>query len=155
MSLDRKELKVCCDSPAMAQQLQFDQETIVERLNERLGGNYIRSIRPASVGVDRLGPGPGSGPEPAAEAAALPAEVELAGVAVPEAQLRALRERAAALPADQREGWLRTAQRLVRLRAWREARGYKACGSCGALHNDLLRDCYACRVGRREDPAKG
>lgn len=151
VSLDRKELKVCCETPAMAQQLQYDQKTIIERLNERLGGNYVKSLRPSSVGPNR----DRQNLEFMRENDPLPPEAELAAVAVPPEELSALREHAADVPEELREGWLRTAQQLLRLRYWKVARGYKECSVCGALHNDLATRCFACRVDQRADPLKG
>jgi predicted nucleic acid-binding Zn ribbon protein len=151
VSLDRKELKVCCDTPALAQQLQYDQVTIITRLNERLGGNYIVSIRPASVGSSRQR----QGLEPFAEDQPLPEDAELTEVTVPEAELRSLQLQASQVPEELRERWLLTAYRLVRLRHWRLARGYKTCVVCGSLHNDLASVCFACRVEARPDPMKG
>ena len=151
VSLDSKELKVCCESPAMAQQLQFDQPTIIARLNERLGGNYIKSIRPSTVGPSRHR----ENLEFLEEEVTLPDEVELAAVAVPAEELAELRGQAATVPEELREQWLRTAQRLLRLRYWKEGRGYKACTVCGALHNDLVPLCFGCRLEARPDPMKG
>jgi predicted nucleic acid-binding Zn ribbon protein len=151
VSLDRKELKVCCDTPALAQQLQFDQETVIARLNERLGGDYIKSIRPASVGQNRQRQGLDfvEPHEP------LPEDAELLAVTVPEAALQALRRQAGAVPEGLREAWLRTGLRLVRLQHWRTARGFRACAVCGVLHNDLAARCFACRIAGRDDPMKG
>lgn len=151
VSLDHKELKVCCETPAMAQQLQYDQKMIVERLNERLGGNYIKSIRPSSVGRSNQR----QNLEFLEEDDPLPPEAELALVTVPSEELAALRAHAAAVPEELREGWLRTAQQLLRLRYWKLTRGYKECQCCGVLHNDLAHHCFACRVDRRDDPLKG
>lgn len=151
VSLDRKELKVCCESAAMAQQLQFDQPTIIARLNERLGGDYIKNIRPASVGQSRQR----ENLEFLEADEALPDEIELGAIAVPAEELAALRGQAATVPEELREQWLRTAQRLLHLRYWKESRGFKACTVCGALHNDLVPLCYGCRLDRRDDPMKG
>ena len=151
VSLDHKELKVCCESPAMAQQLQFDQPTIIERLNERLGGDYVRSIRPSTVGPSRHR----ENLEWVEEDDPLPDEVQLAAVPVPAEELAALRGQAAGVPEELRDQWLRTAQRLLRLRYWKQSRGFKACPVCGALHNDLVPLCFACRLEARPDPMKG
>jgi len=85
----------------------------------------------------------------------MPPEAELDTVAVPPEELAALRSHSAEVPEELREGWLRTAQQLLRLRYWKLARGYKACSQCGALHNDLMPACFACRVDARQDPLKG
>ena len=151
VSLDRKELKVCCESAAMAQQLQLDQEMIIGRLNERLAGNYVRSLRPSSVGSAR----DRQNLEFLEEDAALPEEAELAARAVPPEELAALRTQSLTVPEELREQWLRTAQRLARLRYWKHGQGYKMCKCCRALHNDLVALCYACRLDARDDPMKG
>lgn len=151
ISLDRKELKVCCDTPALAQQLQFDQETVIARLNERLGGEYIRSLRPASVGRARES----YGLQAVESAEGLPPAAELGELTLPEAELTALRAQAARLPEGLAAGWLRAAEGLRRLHSWRQARGYKTCRVCGALYNDLNDRCFACRVDAQPDPRKG
>lgn len=148
IALKKKQLQVYCDSPALAQQLQLDQEIIVGRLNERLGGNYVTSLRPSSVG-------PRWQREQVRAHAELenptPEEAELALVLVPEEELREIRERAAAVPDETlRAKFAALAEKMARLEEWKRLRGYRQCPQCGARHEELTELCYACRVMRRQ-----
>jgi len=146
IALKKKELQVYCDSPAVAQQLQADQETITSRLNERLGGNYVTSLRPSSVG-------PRQQRDAIRTQIALepdgPDEAELTQVALPPEELQAIRERAAQLDSDElRESFIRAAEHWWRLEEWKRRRGYRQCPECGRRHDELTDVCYACRVMR-------
>lgn len=152
VSLNGKELKVCCDTAPLAQQLQYDQVTIIERLNERLGGRYVTSLRPASVGSarqrDQLAIFADNTPHPEA--------AELAKIELEPQDLGHVQEVAAQIPdLDRRERWLRTALRQIRLRKWQAQRGFRPCSKCGVLHEDLHKYCFACRIDAQETPAKG
>lgn len=152
VALNGKELKVCCDTSSLAQQLQYDQRTIIERLNERLGGNYVTSIRPASVGSsrkrDRMNLLPA--PEPP------PTPLELGQVVVPAEVLEQAQKQAETITQPElRERWLYTVLRQIRLHYWKLERGYKACGQCGALHDDLTANCFACRLNAQDHIRQG
>lgn len=147
-----KDLSVWCDSAALAQQLQYDQETIIGRLNERLGGSYIESLRPASVGPESrrnelLRP-------PAAPVSAT--ERELAGITLTADELAFL-EHAAGPIADPelRASYVRSLDRELRLRRWKLARGWRPCQVCGELTNELSVICFPCRVAQQEPPRQG
>jgi len=146
IALKKKELRVYCDTPAVAQQLQADQETITTRLNERLGGRYVTSLRPSSVGprAQRDAVRAQIALEPGG-----PDEAELAQVALPPEVVQSLQERAAALEGvAAREAFLRTAEHWARLEEWKRQRGYRQCPECGRRHDELTDLCYACRVMR-------
>lgn len=148
IALKKKELRVFCDSPAVAQQLQADQETITTRLNERLGGRYVTSLRPSSVGPreQRATVRAQVALEPDG-----PDEAELAQVPVPPEELAAIQQRAAAVEAGPlREAFIRSAERWWRLEEWKRQRGYRQCPECGCRHDDLTDLCYACRVMRAQ-----
>jgi len=146
IALKKKELQVYCDTPATAQQLQADQETIATRLNERLGGTYVKSLRPSSVGprAQRDTVRAQVALEPAG-----PDEAELAQVALPPEEVQAIRERAAPLDSPElQESFIRAAEYWLRLEEWKRQRGYRQCPECGRRHDDLTDLCYACRVMR-------
>jgi predicted nucleic acid-binding Zn ribbon protein len=152
IALNGKELKVCCDTPAHAQQLQYDQPVIIKRLNERLGGNYVTSIRAASVGSnrdrDRLDLV--IAVEPPLD------EAEIAAIVIPPEEQQQARAQAETIASPElRERWLHTALRQIRLRHWKARRGYKPCGQCGVLHNDLTMNCFACRVSGQDHIRQG
>lgn len=146
IALKKKELQVFCETPAVAQQLQADQETITARLNERLGGNYVTSLRPSSAGPRQqrdvvraqvaLEP---TGPE----------ELELAQVVLPPEDVQAIHEQAAQLASEElRDSFIRAAEHWRRLEEWKRRRGYRQCPECGRRHDELTGLCYACRVMR-------
>ena len=146
IALKHKELQVYCDSPTLAQQLQYDQETIVARLNERLGGNYVTSLRPSSVGPRQQRDVVRAQAELETEG---PGDEDLATVPVPAEELQALHQRAAAL-ADEplRASFVRAAEHWLRLEEWKRQRGQRQCPECGRRHDELTELCYACRVMR-------
>jgi len=145
IGLKDKELSVWCDSPALAQQLQLDQATVIERLNERLGGAFIISLRPASVGPDRRGSDlmkplevpPGPGPEDLAAVAVTPSD-------------RDFITRAAADIAepDLRTAYMATVERELRARKWKLLRGWRVCPDCDELHAENGTLCFVCRIQR-------
>lgn len=148
IALKKKELQVYCDTPTLAQQLQFDQETIIERLNERLGGKYVTSLRPASVGPRQQRETVRGHRELESQT---PEEAELAQVLLPEEELVAIRERAAVVEDEElRTRFIAFAERVARLDEWKRLRGWRQCPECGARHEDLTDLCFACRVMRKQ-----
>lgn len=152
VGLNGTELKICCDTPALAQQLQYDQEQVIARLNERLGGKFVTSLRTASVGSnrkrDRI-----NLPEEQEPAVG---EAELSEVEVPAEEWRQAELEIDLIREERlREKWRRTVQRQARLRQWKARRGYKPCERCGVLHPDLTRLCFACRVAGQDHIYQG
>jgi hypothetical protein len=152
ISLRGKELSVCCDTPSLAQQLQSDQETVAARLNERLGGKFVGSLRAASVGPsrrrDRL--------SFVAEEASGPTEEELAQLPLSEEDQQFCRKVSAKIVSpDLRERYRLLVEGQLRLGYWKTARGYRSCEGCGALHDEVAEDCFSCRLARQEPPRKG
>lgn len=135
------EARVLCDTPATAQQLQMDSEKIIGRLNERLGGSFIKRLRASSAGltVSRL----------AAELRR-PDEIAIEQSAVDEAELSeeetAFCARAATEIADEklRESFLALLHNELKRRHVKRQRGYRECELCGALHNERGPHCIAC-----------
>lgn len=146
-----KELSVCCDSPSLAQQLQLDQATVISRLNERLGGEIITSLRTASVGPRR------ERHRLAEEAPAEgPATDELERIVLSEEELTACIQRAAAIPDKAlRETFQQLLADDCRLRHWRQARGYRPCTACGAVHNEPGPRCFTCVLLSQPAPSPG
>jgi hypothetical protein len=147
VALKKKELQVYCDTPALAQQMQYDQETILERLNTRLGGQYITKLRPSSVGPRRQREVVRAQRELHADG---PSDEELAQVPVPEEELQAIHAAAAAMDEGLRAGFRRYAEYWLRLEEWKRRRGYRECPDCRCLHDELEPLCYACRTMRSQ-----
>jgi predicted nucleic acid-binding Zn ribbon protein len=152
IGLKGKELSVWCDNPPLAQQLQYDQVTIVGRLNERLGGQYVESLRPASVGPDRLASVLLRPPEETAG----PTEEELLRLRLTPQETESIAAMAARIPdPEMQRRYLLTMQRELRLRKWKLARGWRKCGVCGEPHNDPGGICFICRVSLQAPPRQG
>ncbi len=135
------EARVLCDTPATAQQLQMDSEQVIGRLNERLGGEFIKRLRASSAGltVRRL-----------AEELHRPDEIAIEQSAVEEIELSeeetAFCTRAAAEIADEklRESFLGLLRNELKRRHVKRQLGYRECEVCGALHNERGPYCIAC-----------
>lgn len=152
IGLKGKELAVWCDTPALAQQLQYDQATIAGRLNERLGGRFVDSLRPASVGPGRQRSVLLQPPEPPV----VPTEEELLRHGLTPQETAAIRTWAQRISDPElRQRYLLTLQREARLRKWKAARGWRPCGICGELHNEPGGICFVCRVSQQEPPRQG
>ena len=136
---------VHCDSAPRAQQLQLDSPQILQRLNDRLGGEYIREIRAAS---GRVGRGRAAPQLPAEETEQLPEAAELAGLKVPEEQAELIAALAQKLQDEQlRQRFTATMHSFSRLQQWRRAQGYQPCTQCGRLVAPGQK-CSVCYVGR-------
>ncbi len=122
-------LTVQCDSAPRAQQLQLDSDRILEKLNQRLGGNFIKEIRATS---GRLGRGrqPGTGAGGTREAA-LP---ELQAQPLAPDQEQAIDDTAAQIADPElRERFVRVMRNFYRLEWWKQAHDYQRCPRCGRL----------------------
>ena len=138
-------LLVHCDSAPRAQQLQLDSAQILQRLNERIGGEYIKEIRAASGRVGRGRPDPVLAPE---ETEQLPAAAELAALRVPEEQAELIAALAEKLEDEQlRQRFTAAMHNFSRLQQWRRAQGYQPCGQCGRLVAPDQK-CSVCYVGQ-------
>ena len=152
IGLKGKQLSVWCDSPPLAQQLQYDQVTVVGRLNERLGGAYVESLRPASVGPERRG---GLDLRPP-EQAPVPTDEELLALPVTPEEVAAIRVSAERIPDPRlRQSYTVTLQREVRMRKWKRARGWRQCRMCHQLHSELGDICFPCWLSMQERPRQG
>jgi len=138
-------LVVHCDSAPRAQQLQLDSDFIKEKLNQRLGGNFIKEIRATSSRVGR------GRPEPTvaeAEGELLPTPAELAQIPLPQQDadfIRALAEKVDDEGVRRRFSAAMTD--FCRLQQWRRAQGYRPCPECGRLVAPSQR-CPVCHPGR-------
>lgn len=135
-------LYVRCDSAPRAQQLQLDAPEIMGRVNDELGEQYVREIRPSSAGVGRRR-APPEVREP--EEPDLPGEQELAQIDVPPEQVREIVDRVRELPDAARERVRELMMMQARLHTWRREHGYVRCPGCGAWHRDSPRYCMVCR----------
>ncbi len=152
IGLKGKELAVWCDTPALAQQLQYDQATIAGRLNERLGGSFVNSLRPASVGPGRQVSALLQPPEQPV----VPTEEELLRLKLTPQETAAISAAARCIgDSELQRRYLVTLQRELRLRKWKAARGWRACAACGELHNEPGRVCFICQVDMQEPPRQG
>ncbi|MFW6156117.1 MAG: DUF721 domain-containing protein [Armatimonadota bacterium] len=129
------------DSPR-AQQLHLDSEAIIERLNEAIGEEVIREIRPSSGGIGRniedVKIDEPKGPP-------VPTEDELAEIRVPPERIQEILELASDLEgelADRLESLL-LAQAKVDI--WRSEHGYVQCPGCDAWHLDSEDYYLSCR----------
>ncbi len=138
-------LMVHCDSAPRAQQLQLDSAEIRRKLNQRLGGDFIKDIRAASGRVGRGRPAPELAEKEAEE---LPGASELAQEQVSEEQCEII----AALSQNVEDEQLRRCfaaamQNFCRLQQWRREQGYQPCAQCGRLVATGRR-CVVCFPGR-------
>jgi len=141
LGIENGEARVLCDAPATAQQLQMDQDEIISRLNERLDGRFVKSIRASSAG----------------RAAGLIAaqlkrpmqtvieDAEMQQVALSEEEV-AFCEAAASEIADEklRRSFLKALTNDLKRRRLKQQRGYRNCTICGMLHNEIGPYCIAC-----------
>lgn len=134
-------LYVRCDSAPRAHQLQLDAPKIIARLNEKLGGDYIRELRPSTTGTAaQIAPHVQEDrPEP-------PGDEELERFELDQAE----HARINALLAQVDDELLR--QRLehvllrqARLQLWARENGYTQCARCGVCYPGNRPYCYACQ----------
>lgn len=132
---------VRCDSAPRAHQLQLDAPAIIARLNERLGADYIRELRPSSTGSPRQVPDwdEDDGPDP-------PTDQELAAIELDQTEVLAIRAKAAELEDQElRAGLERILLRRARLQIWQRDHGFTRCPDCGGYYPGSRPYCYACR----------
>jgi len=126
-------VEVQCDSAARAQQLQLDSPEIIRRLNQRLGMDYVRQIRPGTAQRP-------TGLRPAAVKShtrpPIPTEEELEAIELSEHEEKMIAEQAEKI-ADEaaREAYVRAARTHLKLRRWKLARGWRECPNCGELYD--------------------
>ncbi len=136
-------LTVECDSASRAQQLQLDSDWIREKLNKRLGGNFIKEIRASSGRVGRSMPRPSI-----AEDSPAPAPPKLASEPLAPGQEQAIQALADEIRQPQvREKFVKAMRNFGRLQRWQEAHGYTPCPQCGWLI-EPGEQCLVCHPGR-------
>lgn len=134
-------LNVHCDSAPRAQQLQLDAPEIIRRLNERLGAEVVREIRPSSAGIKRT-------PEVVVvdeEPEEWPSPEELDRIPVSPEDARWILETVEHLEEPERGRLERAMLAQVRLRTWQAAHGWRPCPGCGAMVRGEREYCLACR----------
>jgi hypothetical protein len=139
------------DSPR-AHQLHLDSDAIIERLNEALGEDAIREIRPSSAGIGRdiqdvevaecEGP-----PTPSAE--------ELAEIQVPPERIEEILQLTGDLEGEMRDRLENLLLAQARLDIWRARNGYVQCPGCEAWHMDTEDYCLSCKPPDRPSNAGG
>jgi predicted nucleic acid-binding Zn ribbon protein len=134
-------VNVHCDSAPRAQQLQLDAPEIIRRLNERLGANLVRELRPSSAGLNRRAD-PVLAEDPAPD---WPTPEELARIPVAPEDARVILETVGHLEEPARGHLERAMLAQVRLRTWQLAHGWRACPGCGAMIRGAREFCLACR----------
>lgn len=145
--LRKSELGVWCESPAVAQQLQHDQEKVITRLNERLEGRFVTSLRPASAGPDRR---PADIDMDDCDEQA-PGDAVLAAIVLSAEEQERCRKQAETVPQGPlRDRFLQTLLFQAKLTQWKRENGYVQCVYCGALHPPDDRACRECLLALRE-----
>ena len=138
-------LMVHCDSAPRAQQLQLDSAFILQNLNQRLGGEFIREIRAASGRVGRGRPDPTLYEAPGEE---LPSAAELARFELSGEESEIIAGLSQKLEDEAlRRRFAAAMQNFCRLQQWRRAQGYQPCRQCGRLVAPGRR-CPVCFPGR-------
>ncbi|MBC7287246.1 MAG: DUF721 domain-containing protein [Armatimonadetes bacterium] len=136
-------VEVLCDSAARAQQLQLDSPEIIRRLNQRLGEQYVRQIRPGTS--ERLQPAPSRLGRPRVWTA-VPTERELAGIELSPEDEHWIAACAAQIEDPvARETFQRAARSHLKLRAWKLAHGWMECPKCKELYPPGT-ECIGCRA---------
>lgn len=143
---------VRCDSAPRAEQMQMDSPDIIKRLNEALGEDAIKEIRPSSAGigrdisdVDTYEPD-----EPPA-----PSEEELAEIRVPPDRIQEILELASDLEGEMANRLESLLLAQEKLDIWRSQHGYSQCPACGAWHLDREDYCLSCRPAEPPSNAGG
>ncbi len=136
---------VHCDSAPRAQQLQLDSPTILEKLNQRLGGEFIGEIRASSGRVGRARPEPQLWEEAGEE---LPDAAELARLELSEEESQIIAGLSGNLSDEELSRRFTAAlENFCRLQQWRREQGYQPCAQCGRLVAPGRR-CVVCFPGR-------
>ena len=140
-----------CDSAPRANQLQLDAPDIIIQLNRRLGGNYIKELRPSSAGSERpvIRGSDNLRPDTPSEGdlAAIELETETLG------RIKATAQEVA--EEDLRESLERILVNQAKLRIWQARHGYTKCKRCGAYSADDREFCLACAPLPRPSQAGG
>jgi len=151
LGVEDGEARVLCDAPATAQQLQMDQAEIVSRLNERLDGSFVKSIRASSAGR-AAGLIAAQLKRPMQVAIS---EAELEEVVLGEEEMAFCRAVAGEITDEKlRQRFLRAVANDLKRRRLKQQRGYRSCTICGALHNEIGPYCSACATAVGSGAAK-
>lgn len=133
---------VRCDSAPRANQLQLDAPEIMRRLNERLGCNFVREIRPSSAGSASVEPVSARRPE----LQAAPTEAELEAIELTPGECERMRAQVEDLAdAGVRERVEAVLVTQAKARRWQADHGYTECEGCGGYFAGSGRFCLACR----------
>ncbi len=134
-------VEVCCDSAARAQQLQLDAPKIIRRLNERIGQEWVREIRPSSA--EGLRP-PASRARP--DELPAPSEEELDAIELTERERQWIAQQAAAVRDEAaRASFVRSLETYLKFRRWKLDHGWIECPRCGEIYHPR-EGCWRCRA---------
>ena len=133
---------VRCDSAPRASQLQLDAPEIIRRLNERLGCDLVKEVRPSSAGSARAEPIEADRPD----LLSAPTEAELKVIELTPGECERIRAQVQDL-ADEglRERIEAVLLTQAKVRRWQADHGYTRCEGCGAYFAGSGRFCMACR----------
>jgi len=129
------------DSPR-AHQLHLDSEDIVRRLNEALGEDFVKEIRPSSAGIGHnIADVETYEPEPLPT----PTEEELAEIRVPPDRIQEILETASEFEGEMGERLESLLLAQAKVDIWRSEHGFAQCPGCGAWHLDSEDYCLSCK----------
>ncbi len=140
-------LWVAVKSSAWAQELQFQKETLLERLNAECGIDAFREIRfvvrNPLPDFAPLSPGSGRGRlgDEGSMSEILPEHIEL----TPEEQAALERSVAVIEEPSLRAAIYRARAASLRSEKWRLMMGWRRCERCGEWHTESARLCFICR----------
>ena len=140
-----------CDSAPRANQLQLEAPDIIVKLNRRLGGNYIKELRPSSTGSERPIIRGADNPEPDT-----PSDGDLDAIDLDTetlAHIKAIAQEVA--EEDLRKSLERILVNQAKLRVWQARHGYTKCKKCGAYSPEKNDLCLACDPPPRPTQAGG
>lgn len=145
------ELQVLCDTASCAQQLQMDQDEIIRRLNDRLDGDVIKSLRASTAG--RWKRNPLLGVEPNETPTITDEDIE--DVELTDEEKQFCQEVASQIQnPDIREGYLQTLVTQMKRRRVKLQRGYRECPICGGLFAGIEEYCPVCRANIGDGPMR-
>ncbi|MDW8052265.1 MAG: DUF721 domain-containing protein [Armatimonadota bacterium] len=141
LRLDAGTLWVAVKSHAWAQELAFQKQTILRRLNERAGEERFQDIR--FVVRPELPPPRGIDEAPFADDVP-----SLAAIPLTEAEEAEIEARVASVAEPKLREALRQAQRTaLRYQKYLAQQGWRKCVVCGCYHSDDSAICYLCAQG--------
>ena len=149
VAIEDGQLRVLCDAPTTAQQLQLDQTIIIERLNARLDGRFVKSLRACSVGFTRS--------RAAAQLKRTPrptiSDADLNQVELTAEEQERCRAAGKSIPDPGiRASFIAAMENDLKRRRIKHQRGWRECEQCGAMHNRIGPLCLGCALDAGQFP---